>query len=77
MGVTCEVGLSTDRDLLVPMCLRNTTSFIPPRYLKSHGMSHYTNLTMQLEKINQKILVKEVSLKRHGQAIQSKQDFPK
>ena len=24
-----------------PSCLRNTTSFIPPRYRKSRGTSHY------------------------------------
>ena len=27
VGVTSEVGLTTDRDLSVPMCLKNTTSF--------------------------------------------------
>ena len=42
VGVTSEVGLTTDRDLAEPWCLRNTTSFIPPQYRKSHGMSHYT-----------------------------------
>ena len=41
VGVTSEVGLTTDRDLSVPTCLRNT-SFIPPRYQKSRGASHYT-----------------------------------
>ena len=42
VGVRSEVGLTTDRDLSVLMCLRNTTSFVPPRYWKSHGMSQYT-----------------------------------
>ena len=42
VGVTSEVGLTTDRDLSVPTCLRNTTYFIPTRYRKSRGTSHYT-----------------------------------
>ena len=37
-----QVGLTTDRDLSVSTCLRNTTSFIPLRYQKSHGTNHYT-----------------------------------
>ena len=35
-------GLTTDRDLAEPLCLRKTTSFIPPWYQKSHGTNHYT-----------------------------------
>ena len=45
VGVTSEVGLSTDRDLSVLMCLRNTMSFIPPQYRKSYGTIHYTTVT--------------------------------
>ena len=41
MGVTSEVGLTNDRDLAKPWCLRNMTSFIPPRYWKALGTSHY------------------------------------
>ena len=41
VGVTFEVGLTTDRDLAELLWLRNTTSFIPPRYRKSRGTSHY------------------------------------
>ena len=40
VGVTSEVGLTTDRDLAEPSCLRNTKSFIPPWYRKSRGTSH-------------------------------------
>ena len=29
-GVTCEVGLTTDRDLAEHPCLRNTTSLLLP-----------------------------------------------
>ena len=43
VGVMSKVGLTTDRDLAEHTCLRNTMSFIPPRYRKSHGMSHYTS----------------------------------
>ena len=46
VGVTSEVGLTTGQDLLVSTCLRNTMSFIPPRYRKSHGTSHYTTKAM-------------------------------
>ena len=42
VGVTSEVGLTTDRDLAESLCLRKAMSFIPPRYQKSRGMSHYT-----------------------------------
>ena len=42
VGVTSEGGLTTDRYLSVPTCLRNTTTFIPPRYQKSYGASHHT-----------------------------------
>ena len=42
MGITSKVSLTTDRDLAEPWCLRNTSSFIPPRYRKSRGTSHYT-----------------------------------
>ena len=41
-GVTSEVSLTTDRDLYVPPCLRNSTSFMPLRYQKSRGTSLYT-----------------------------------
>ena len=44
VDVTSEVGLTTDQDLSVPTYLRNTTSFIPPRYRKSFGTSHYTKV---------------------------------
>ena len=40
VGVTSEVGLTTDQDLAELPCLRNTTSFIPPQYRKSRGTSH-------------------------------------
>ena len=42
LSVTSKVGLTTDRDLSVLTCLRNTRSFIPPRYRKSRGTSYYT-----------------------------------
>ena len=51
VGVTSEVGLTTDRrpselsvsaSLSASACLRDTASFILPRYQKSHGTSHYT-----------------------------------
>ena len=42
MSVMSEVGLTTDRDLAEHLCLRNTTSFMPPWHQKSHGTSHYT-----------------------------------
>ena len=42
--VTSEVGLSNDRDLAELSCLRNTTSFIPLRYQKSRGTSHYATV---------------------------------
>ena len=45
VGVTSEVGLTTDRDLAEPLCLRNVTSFMPPRYRKSRGTSYYTTDT--------------------------------
>ena len=38
----CAEGVTTDRDLAESSCLRNTTSFIPPRYRKTHGTSHDT-----------------------------------
>ena len=41
-GVMSEIGLTTDRDLAEPSSLRNMTSLIPPRYLKSRGTSNYT-----------------------------------
>ena len=44
VGVTSEVSLTTDRDLAERSCLRNTMSFIPLRYRKSRGTSHYTTL---------------------------------
>ena len=46
VGVTSEVGLTTDRDLAEVSCLRNTTSFILPRYWKSRGTNHYTPLLL-------------------------------
>ena len=42
VGVTSTVGLTTDRDVSVPMCLRNPMYFIPAWYWKSHGTSYYT-----------------------------------
>ena len=42
VGVTSEVGLTSDQDFAETLCLRNTTSFIPPWYRKSRGTSHYT-----------------------------------
>ena len=45
IGVTSEVGLATDRDLSELMCLRNMVSFIPLRYRKSRGRSHYKTLS--------------------------------
>ena len=48
VGVMSEVGLTTDRDLAEPLCLWNTTSFIPSRYRKSRGTSHYTTLSFFL-----------------------------
>ena len=45
VGVTSNCGLSTDRDLSVPTCLRNTTSFIPLRYRKSCDTRYYTTQT--------------------------------
>ena len=53
VGVTTEVGLTTDQDLVEPWCIRNTTSFIPPRYRKSRGTSHYTKI-MNLKKSRRK-----------------------
>ena len=46
VGVISEVGLTTDPNLAEPTCLRNTTSFIPPRHRKSRGTSHYTTVSM-------------------------------
>ena len=45
VGVTSEVGLTTDWDLPE---LSNMTSFIPPRYRKSRGTTHYTTLIINL-----------------------------
>ena len=36
MDVTSDVGLTTDRDLAVPPCLRNTTFFLYPRNIGNH-----------------------------------------
>ena len=44
VGVTSEVGLTTDRNLAEPSRLRNTMSFIPLRYPKSRGTSDYTTV---------------------------------
>ena len=44
VGVKSEIGLTTDRDLAEPLCLRNTTSFILPQYWKSCSTSHYTTV---------------------------------
>ena len=45
VNVTSEVGLTTNRDLAEHSCLRNTASFIPPRYRKSCGTCHYTSIS--------------------------------
>ena len=50
VGVMSEIVLTTDQDLAEPLCLRNTTSFIPPRYRKLHGMNHYTTQTTEKKK---------------------------
>ena len=42
MGVTPKLVLLLTKILQNSACLRNT-SFIPPRYRKSYGTSHYTN----------------------------------
>ena len=42
VGVTSEVGFTTDWDLAEHWCSRNTTPFIPPGCRKSRGTSHYT-----------------------------------
>ena len=41
VGVTPKVGLATGWDLSVPLCLRNTTSFIPLQDTGSHGGTDY------------------------------------
>ena len=47
MDVTSKVGLTTDRDLAEPSCLRKTTYFIPPRYRKSRGTRHNTIVSLR------------------------------
>ena len=60
VGVTSEVGLTTDRDLAEPMCLRNTTSFIPPRYRKSRCTGHYTTVLKTIIRTLEKMIMSVV-----------------
>ena len=51
LDIMSKIGLTTNRDLSVPPCSRNTTSFIPPRYQESRGMSHYTTILTRFYQI--------------------------
>ena len=58
IGVMSEVGLTTDQELSGVTCSSNTMSFMPPRYRKSCGTSHYTTFYKPCDGHNWKDLEK-------------------